>query len=159
MSDINKSSSEKTLVIVKPDAVQRGLVGEIISRYERKGLKIIGQKMMRLKDAVLREHYAHVVDEPFFEELAQFMSSSPVLVLVLEGINAVEVVRKISGTSADQLGTIRGDLSVSNQRNLVHSSDSLDMANREVARFFTSDELFKYDKAEWQQVYALSDQS
>ena len=152
-------NTEKTLVIIKPDAVQRGLVGEIVGRYEKKGLKIVGFKMMELKDAVLREHYAHVVDRPFFAELAQFMSSSPVVVVCLEGLNAVEVVRKISGTSADQFGTIRGDLSVSNQRNLVHSSDSLEMAGREVERFFASDsELFGYDKEEWRHVYAKSDQ-
>lgn len=148
---------ERTLVIIKPDAIQRSLVGEVINRLERKGLKIIGFKMMKLKEAILREHYAHVVDRPFFAELAQFMSSSPVLVVCLEGINAVEVVRRTAGTSDTEFGTIRGDLSSSQQRNLVHSSDSVGTATREVARFFTEDELFDYDRDEWRHVYADCD--
>ena len=148
---------EQTLVIIKPDAVQRGLVGKILERYENKGLKIVGFKMMKLKDAILREHYAHVVDEPFFAELSQFMSSSPVVVLVIQGLDVVNVVRKISGTNPFEYGTIRGDLSVSSQRNLVHSSDSLQTAEQEVSRFFEADELFSYDKSEWIHVYSQSD--
>ncbi|MCK5460488.1 nucleoside-diphosphate kinase [Candidatus Gracilibacteria bacterium] len=148
---------EKTLVLVKPDAVQRGLVGEIISRFEKKSIKIVGCKMMKLKEAVLREHYAHVVDESFFEELSQFMSSSPVFVLCLEGIDAVNIVRKLSGTDNFQLGTIRGDFSVSSQKNLIHSSDSITTAKREISRFFSSAELFDYDKTEWKHIYAEVD--
>lgn len=148
---------EQSLVIIKPDAVQRGLMGQIIDRFERKGLKIVGLKMMNLKEAVLREHYAHVVDRPFYAELAQFMSSSPVAVLCLEGLNAVEVVRKLSGTDNFEFGTIRGDYSTSSQKNLVHSSDSLETAEREVARFFTAEERFDYDKHEWKHVYAECD--
>ena len=112
---------------------------------------------MNLKEAVLREHYAHVVDRPFYAELAQFMSSSPVVALCLEGLNAVEVVRKLSGTDNFDFGTIRGDYSTSQQRNLVHSSDSLETAVNEVERFFLPAELFNYDKDEWKQVYALCD--
>ena len=149
---------ERSLVLIKPDAVQRGLMGKIIDRFESKGLKVVGLKMMHLKDAVLREHYAHVVDRPFFAELAQFMSSSPVVALCLEGLNAVEVVRKLSGTDNFEFGTIRGDFSTSLQKNLVHSSDSLETAQREVPRFFTDDELFEYDKDEWKYVYAQCDQ-
>ena len=148
---------EQTLVLIKPDAVQRGLMGEIMTRFEKKGLKISGLKMMNLKEAVLREHYAHVVDRPFYAELAQFMSSSPVVALCLEGLNAVEVVRKLSGTDNFDFGTIRGDYSTSQQRNLVHSSDSLETALNEVERFFLPAELFNYDKDEWKQVYALCD--
>jgi len=148
---------EQTLVLIKPDAVQRGLMGEIMTRFEKKGLKISGLKMMNLKEAVLREHYAHVVDRPFYAELAQFMSSSPVVALCLEGLNAVEVVRKLSGTDNFDFGTIRGDYSTSQQRNLVHSSDSLETAVNEVERFFLPAELFNYDKDEWKQVYALCD--
>ncbi len=148
---------ERTLVLIKPDAIQRGIAGKIMSRFEQKGLKIIGLKMLELRDVVLREHYAHVVDEPFFEELSKFMSSSPVLALCLEGLDVINVVRTISGTSPDQLGSIRGDFSTSSQRNLVHSSDSIDSAKREISRFFTKDELFDYDKDEWRHVYAESD--
>jgi len=148
---------EKTLVLIKPDAIQRGLAGKIMERYETKGLKIVGLKMMHLKEAILKEHYAHVADRPFFKELAGFMSSSPLLALCLEGINAVEVVRKLSGTDNFEFGTIRGDFSVSNQRNLVHSSDSLETAEREISRFFKKDELFEYEKDEWKHIYADSD--
>lgn len=148
---------ERTLILIKPDAIQRGLAGKIINRFEKKGLKIIGLKMMRLDEAVLREHYAHVVDRPFYQELSQFMSSSPVLALCLEGQNAVELVRKISGTSPEEFGTIRGDFSVSVQKNLVHSSDSLATAEREIDRFFESHELFEYRKDEWKQIYAECD--
>lgn len=149
--------TERTLVLVKPDAIQRGLCGEILTRFEKKGLKIIGLKMMQLKDAVLREHYAHVVDRPFYAELEQFMSSSPVFALCLEGHNAVDLVRRISGTSPDEFGTIRGEYSVSVQKNLVHSSDSQEMAEREVPRFFETQELFDYSKDEWKQIYAHCD--
>lgn len=145
---------EKTIVLIKPDALQRGLVGEIFKRFEKKSLKIVGCKLMKLKEAILREHYSHVVDQPFFEELAQFMSSSPILVLCLEGFNAVEVVRKLSGTDNFQFGTIRGDFSVSSQRNLIHSSDSLETAKQEVSRFFLDEELFEYDREEWKHIYA-----
>lgn len=149
--------TERTLILIKPDAIQRGLAGKIINRFEKKGLKIIGLKMMRLDEAVLREHYAHVVDRPFYQELSQFMSSSPVFALCLEGQNAVELVRKISGTSPEEFGTIRGDFSVSVQKNLVHSSDSLATAKREIDRFFESHELFEYRKDEWKQIYAECD--
>ncbi len=148
---------EQTLIIIKPDAVQRGIVGEILTRFEKKGFKIIGLKMIRLREAILREHYAHVADEPFFEELSKFMGSSPVLVICLEGLNAINVVRMVAGTKSDQLGTIRGDFAASSQRNLIHSSDSTDTAKREIKRFFTKEELFDYDKDEWKHIYAQSD--
>ncbi len=148
---------QRSLVIIKPDAVQRGLIGKMVDRFESKGLKIVGFKMMQLKDAVLREHYAHVVDRPFFAELAQFMSSSPVLVMCLEGLNAVEIVRKLSGTDNFEFGTIRGDFSSSSQKNLIHSSDSEATATREINRFFLETELFEYDKEEWKSVYAQCD--
>ncbi len=145
---------EQSLVLVKPDAVQRGLIGEALHRFERKGLKIVGLKMIRLKKAILLEHYAHVKDEPFFAELSHFMSSSPLVAICVEGINAVEVVRKICGVKNTEFGSIRGDFSVSSQRNLVHSSDSVETAKREVPRFFSTEELFIYDKDEWKQVYS-----
>jgi nucleoside-diphosphate kinase len=148
---------ERTLVIVKPDAVQRGLIGSIVERFEKKTLKVVGMKMLQLQDAILREHYAHVVDRPFFDELNGFMQSSPVVVLCLEGLHAVEVVRKISGTDPFVFGTIRGDFTVSSQRKIVHSSDSFDAAQREIERFFLPEELFDYDKDEWKHVLSESD--
>ena len=149
--------TERTLVLIKPDAIQRGLSGKILARFERKGLKIIGLKMMHLKDAILREHYAHVVDRPFFAELSEFMSSAPVFAVCLEGHNAIDWVRKISGTSPEEFGTIRGDFSVSCQKNLIHSSDSTETASREIVRFFEPDELFEYPKESWRQMYSECD--
>lgn len=150
---------ERTLVLIKPDAVQRGLVGEVIHRFEKKGLKLIGLKMVRLKEAVLKEHYAHVVDAPFFAELSRFMSSSPLVALCIEGLSAVQVVRGICGIKSTDFGSVRGDFALSGQRNLVHSSDSIETAKREVERFFTPEELFQYDKDEWKHVYAESDKT
>ena len=112
-------------------------------------MKIVGLKMMRLDDALLHEHYAHVADKPFFTEMAEFMSSSPVVVMVIEGFNAVEIVRVVSGIKATDMGSIRGDFALSGQRNIVHSSDSVESAKKEIARFFKPEELFEYDKDEW----------
>ena len=148
---------ERTLVLIKPDAVQRGLVGEVLARFERKGLKIIGLKMMRLDEVILQEHYAHVLDRPFFAELSQFMSSSPVVIVAIEGLDVVNTVRAIAGIKPTDLGSIRGDYSLSNQKNVIHSSDSLETAEREIARFFSEEELFEYDKDEWKYIFADSD--
>ena len=148
---------ERTVVLIKPDAVQRGLIGEVVKRFEQRGLKIIGFKMMRLDDVLLREHYAHVADKPFFAELSQFMSSSPVVAMAIEGVNAVEHVRTIAGITPQDLGSIRGDFSVSSQRNVVHTSDSIETAEREIVRFFKTSELFTYEKDEWKHVFAESD--
>src|SRR3989338_2482553 len=134
---------ERTLIILKPDALQRSLVGEIIGRFERKGLKIVGMKMMELDDLKLDEHYEHHKDKPFFGNLKRFMKSSPVLLMVLEGAEVVKAVRIIVGSTkpieADS-GTIRGDLAMTNW-NLVHASDSLEMAEKEIKRFFEDNEL------------------
>lgn len=142
-------------MIIKPDALQRNLVGEIISRFERKGLKIAGCKMVRLDDAVLREHYAHHKDKPFFSNLREFMKHSPVIVIVLQGEGAVQGVRLIAGQTKGveaDAGTIRGDLAMSNQ-NLVHASDSPETAEEEIYRFFTEDELFVYQKVDECMIY------
>ncbi len=149
---------EQTLILLKPDALQRGIIGEILTRFEKKGFKIIGLKMLQLRDTILREHYAHVSDKPFFKELSEFMGSTPVIVLCLEGLDAVNIVRNISGTDNNQLGSIRGDFSVSSQRNIIHSSDSVENAKQEIKRFFMEEELFDYDKDEWRHIYAKSDQ-
>src|SRR3990167_9369132 len=146
---------ERTLIILKPDAIQRNLVGEIISRFEKKGLKIVGMKMMELDDLLLDEHYAHHKDKPFFGNLKRFMKSSPVLLAVLEGADVVKAVRIIVGSTkpieADS-GTIRGDLAMTNW-NLVHASDSLETSETEIKRFFEDNELFSYDKTGWEMIY------
>lgn len=144
-----KGLKEKTLVLVKPDAIQRGLIGEILQRFERKGIKVTGMKMMSLDEALLREHYAHIADKPFFPKLSQFMSSSPVIAICLEGLEVVAAVRLICGVTkarAAEAGSIRGDLAMSVSCNVVHASDSVETAMKEVPRFFKQDELFEYEK-------------
>jgi nucleoside-diphosphate kinase len=148
---------EKSLIIIKPDAVQRNLIGEIISRFERKGLKLIGLKMMNVQDAVLEEHYAHIKDKPFFPGIRDFMKSSPVIVMALEGINAVSSIRLLVGPTKAweaNAGTIRGDFSLSTQSNIVHASDSVESGEEEVKRFFYEGELFEYQKIDVDFIYA-----
>jgi nucleoside-diphosphate kinase len=148
---------EKSLILVKPDGLQRGLVGEIISRFERKGLKIIGIKMLNVEDALLEEHYAHLSDKPFFADIKKFMKSSPIVALALEGgEGSVSAIRILVGPTKGQeapAGTIRGDFGLSGSNNIVHASDSVENGNAEVARFFKSDELFEYSKSESVHVY------
>lgn len=153
---------ERTLVLVKPDAIQRGLIGEIITRFEKKGLKLIAMKMMGLDEALLREHYAHIADKPFFPGLAKFMQSTPVIAMCWEGLEVVDAVRKITGiTKARQAeaGSIRGDLAMSVSCNVVHASDSIENAENEVKRFFKVDELHNYDKSEYMHIYAADELS
>lgn len=138
---------ETTLVIIKPSGVQRGLVGRITSRFEQKGLVIAGMKMMQLTEQILREHYAHLVDRPFFPSLLRSMMATPVIVMALKGVDAVAVVRAMTGvTNARNAapGTIRGDFGMSGQENIVHASDSPENAQIEVARFFKPEEVFNY---------------
>ncbi|HKV57807.1 MAG TPA: nucleoside-diphosphate kinase [Ktedonobacteraceae bacterium] len=139
---------ERTLVLIKPDAMQRDLVGELIQRFERKGLKLVGIKMMALSDDLLDEHYSHLVGRDFFTEIKTFMRSTPTIACCWEGVDCVNTVRAMCGiTKAREAapGTIRGDLAMSVQANLVHASDSLETADVEVARFFDADELFEYE--------------
>lgn len=148
---------EHTLIIMKPDAIHRGLVGEIVTRFERKGLKIIGMKMLQLEDALLEAHYAHIKDKPFFVGIKNYMKSSPVVVVVLSGINAVSATRIIVGPTKGyeaDAGSIRGDLSLSGQSNIVHASDSVENGTAEVARFFTNEELFDYKRTDFDYIYA-----
>ena len=148
---------EKTLIILKPDAIHRGLLGEVVTRFERKGLKIVGMKMMQLEDVVLEAHYAHIVDKPFFGGIKKFMKDSPVVVMALSGINAVAATRLIVGPTKGYeaaAGTIRGDFSLSTQSNLVHASDSVENGQTEVARFFKEDELFDYGRNDFNYIYA-----
>jgi nucleoside-diphosphate kinase len=140
---------EKTLIIFKPDAIHRGIVGEMITRFERKGLKIVGMKMIELEDVLLEAHYAHIKDKPFFVGIKKFMKSAPVVVMALSGIQAVGATRVIVGpTKASEApaGTIRGDFALSIQSNIVHASDSVENGQIEVARFFTESELFSYKR-------------
>lgn len=148
---------QRTLVIIKPDALNRNLVGEIIHRFERKGLKIIGMKMMKLSEEILNEHYAHHAEKPFFEALKQFMQKAPVILLVIEGNNAIDVVRRLCGeTDATRAlpGTIRGDFALSVQCNIVHASDSAETAEKEIKRFFKEDEIFPYTKIDSEILYS-----
>ena len=148
---------ERTLVLIKPDAVQRGLVGRILARFENKGLKVAGMKFMKLTDALLNTHYSHLADKPFFPGTKRFMTLTPVVAICLEGLDSVETVRRLCGiTKAREAapGTIRGDWAMSVQANLVHASDSLETAKTEVARFFDDDELYQYDSALTQTIYS-----
>ena len=147
---------ERTLIIIKPDALQRNLLGEIISRFEKKGLKIIGLKMMTIDATKIKEHYAHHLNKPCFKSLKNFMQSSPVIIIALEGLEAVKAVRLIVGPTKGReadAGSIRGDLSMSGQCNIVHASDEIKIAKEEINRFFNKKELFTYDKLDFQFVY------
>ena len=139
---------EQTLVILKPSALQRALVGEVIKRFEQKGLRLAGIKMIQLSDQILNEHYAHLADRPFFKRIKDSMMITPVIVTCWEGKDSVRVVRTMTGStnSRDAVpGTIRGDLSMSLQENIVHTSDSVENAREELTRFFSDDEIFDYE--------------
>ena len=147
---------ERTLIIAKPDAVQRGLIGEIITRLERKGLKLIGMKMTTLDEAMLRIHYAEHLEKPFYAGLEQFMKSSPVVLMAWEGFECVESVRNIVGATNPRLaapGSVRGDLAIGTGRNLIHASDSKASGESEVSNFFSTSELFDYNKSEYIHIY------
>ena len=148
---------ETTLVLIKPSGVQRGLAGKIIASFEQKGLIIAGTKMMQLNDSILREHYAHLVDRPFFPSLERSMQSSPIIALALRGVDAVAVVRAMTGVTNSRNaapGTIRGDFGMSGQENIVHASDSPENAAIEVARFFKPEEVFDYNPCTIASIYA-----
>ena len=147
---------ETTLVLLKPGCVQRQLIGEVINRFERRGLRIAGMKMMQLSDEILREHYAHLVDKPFFPSLAASMQASPVVAMAISGVEAVQVVRTMTGATngrAAAPGTIRGDYSMSNQQNIVHASDSAENAAIELKRFFRPEEIFGYESGAVKFIY------
>lgn len=138
---------EKTLVIIKPCTIQRGLIGEIIQRFEKKGLQLCGIKMMQLGEEILLEHYAHLAQRPFFKRIKDSMMISPVVVCCWKGVDAIRIVRAMAGVtnSRDAVpGTIRGDYSMSVQENIVHTSDSPETAAIELKRFFNDDEIFEY---------------
>ena len=140
---------ERTLVLVKPDGVQRGLVGDIISRFERTGLKLVGLKMVQMDKQMAGKHYAIHQGKPFFDGLVSFITSSPLIAAVFEGESAVEVVRKTMGATDPVKaapGTIRGDLALDISRNVVHGSDSLENAQKEIELFFSAKEILSYKR-------------
>src|ERR1700755_3268011 len=141
---------ERTLIILKPDAVQRGLCGEILARFEKKGLQIVGCKLMKIPTQLAETHYEPHKGKPFYAGLVKFMTSSPVIVLALGGKDAIAISRKMMGAtfgSKAEPGTIRGDLGVSNSFNLIHGSDSPESAKRELGLFFKGDELVDWTPA------------
>ena len=141
---------QRTLVLIKPDAVQRGLAGEILSRLERRGLKIVALRLMQMDDALARRHYAEHEGKPFVDSLVRFITSSPLIASVFEGPNAIEVVRGVMGATDPQQaapGTIRGDLGLYIQNNLIHGSDSPEAAAREIALFFEERDILSWERS------------
>ena len=141
------SETEQTLVLVKPDAMQRGLAGEVISRIERKGLRIVAMRLLQVDAELAVRHYEAHTEKPFFKSLVEFITSSPIVAMVVEGRHAVEVVRQTMGQtdpSKAAPGTIRGDLAMDIQNNLVHGSDSAESAAREISLFFSQDGILDY---------------
>ena len=150
---------ERTLIILKPDAVQRGLCGEIITRFERKGLQLVGAKLMKIPQQLAETHYEPHKGKPFYPGLVKFMTSSPVLVLALRGNGAITICRNMMGAtfgSKAAPGTIRGDFGVSNSFNLIHGSDSPEAATRELGLFFKSDELLDWTPASQSWIYDMA---
>lgn len=150
---------ETTLIILKPDAVQRGLMGQIITRFENKGLQVVGAKLMQIGQDLAAKHYEAHQSKPFYPGLVKFMTSSPVLVLAVRGVGAIGICRAMMGAtfgSKADPGTIRGDFGVSNSFNLIHGSDSPDAAQRELELFFAAGEIVSYDRAVEGWVYDLS---
>jgi len=141
---------ERTLILVKPDAMQRGLAGEILARLERRGLRIAGLKLVEVDRALAERHYGEHVGKPFYEGLVRYITACPIVAAVLEGTDAVEAVRSTMGKTNPRdaaPGTIRGDLGIEIGRNLIHGSDSLESAAREVGLFFQPAELLSYERA------------
>jgi len=140
---------EKTLVIIKPSAIRRDLIGEIIHRFERKGLQLSGIKMIQLDDKILDEHYKHLRNKPFFQRIKNSMMSTPVVVCCLKSTDCVHIAHAMAGCTNGReaaMGTIRGDYSVSIQENIIHTSDTVENAKIEIARFFKEEEIFEFDQ-------------
>lgn len=140
---------ETTLVLLKPDCVQRNLIGEVIVRLERKWLTILGMKMLQLDDALIDEHYGFLSDKSFYPEIVKYMKSSPIVAMAIRGANSVKTIRTMSGATnpVDALpGTIRGDFALSIDGNIMHASDSVETAKEELERFFNKEEIFDYNR-------------
>jgi len=143
------ATGEQTLVVVKPDAMHRGLAGEVVSRLEKKGLKIVGMKLIQIDEALAGRHYEAHTEKPFFPSLVEFITTCPVIAMVVQGRNAVDVVRQTMGQTDPAKaapGTIRGDLAMDIQNNLVHGSDSAESAVREIGLFFSENEILDYTR-------------
>jgi nucleoside-diphosphate kinase len=150
---------ERTLIILKPDALQRGLSGRIITRFEEKGFQIVGMKVMQVSRELAEKHYAVHKGKPFYDRLLQYITTSPVVVMALQAVNAITVSRKMMGAtfgSKAEPGTIRGDFGLSNSYNLIHGSDSPEAAQFEIGLYFKPDELVRYDRAVQKWVYDTS---
>ena len=140
---------ERSLILIKPDAVQRALSGVILSRFERRGLKIVSMKMLQMDNALAKKHYGIHEGKPFFDELVEFIISGPIIAAVLEGERAIEIIRQTMGETDPakaSLGTIRGDFGLDIGHNLVHGSDSLENAKKEIATFFSPEEILDYSR-------------
>jgi nucleoside-diphosphate kinase len=147
---------ERTLVLLKPGSIQRGLAGRIISRFEDHGLKIIAMKMMQVSEELAKAHYGEHVEKPFFNDLVNYITSAPIVAMVLEGPNVISLVRKMMGKTDPQEsapGTIRGDFGLFTGKNIVHGSDSSDSAKREIELFFKSEEFVTYKKCDEDWIY------
>jgi nucleoside-diphosphate kinase len=139
---------ERTLVLLKPDCVQRRLIGRIVSRFEDKGLNVVAMKMMRVTPELAKQHYAEHVEKPFYRGLEAFITGAPVVAMIIQGLEAIGVVRDMLGATSGlkaQAGTIRGDFSSSRQMNLVHASDGQEAANREIKLYFSNNEICDYE--------------
>lgn len=153
----NSHKMEQTFIILKPSTIQRGLIGEVIDRFQKKGLIVAGIKMMQLNEEILREHYAHLTDRPFFPSLVRSMMATPVIVMCLRGKDAVAVVRAMTGSTncrKAEPGTIRGDFGMSGQENIIHASDSVENAIIETKRFFKDEEIFDYTPLALSAIYS-----
>lgn len=147
---------ERTYVMIKPDGVQRNLVGEIIGRFEKKGFKIVGLKMLQMERATAEKHYAEHIGKPFFEALASYITSGPVVAIALEGKDVVATVRAMNGATNPAnagSGTVRGDYAIEVGRNVIHGSDSVESAQREIAIYFTEKDICEYKKVLDQWIY------
>ncbi len=152
---------EKTLVLIKPDAFQRALLGKIISRLENKGLQLVATKMVKMSESMTTQHYSHIIEIPTFPDLKRFMSSGPVLAMCWQGLDVINTVRKLCGVtnSRDAMpGTIRGDFGMSIQRNLIHASDSVGTAKIEIDLFFNENEIFEYSQNTFNSIYSSTEQ-
>lgn len=148
---------EQTFIIIKPCAIRRDLIGEIIHRFEMKGLQMCGIKMMQLDDKILDEHYAHLKERSYFQRIKNSMMKTPVIVSVWKSIDCVQIAREMAGCTNGReaaRGTIRGDYSVSIQENIIHTSDSVENAKVEIARFFKEDEIFDFNQLSNSVLYA-----
>jgi nucleoside-diphosphate kinase len=147
---------DRTFIMIKPDGVQRGLVGDVVARFERRGLKVVGLKMLMVSEKLAKEHYAEHAAKPFFPSLVSFIRSGPVVAMVIEGKDVVPIVRSMVGATSPRNaspGTIRGDLALDTGRNVIHASDSPDSAKREISLYFDNSEIAAYKRIDEQWLY------